>query len=131
MTWTSRMASLVGLGTKEGEKQASDLAPLTGQIPSKREEALKELEKSFGSDLQIDVKYRKTSRSPIRSLILGEEYERDDERIYLLFTAPRGAMIGIRRYGENDLGIFDRTTWMPSAAVNEKSAKPFHDHRRE
>lgn len=124
MNWFTKMASLVGLGTKEGEDLAADLSPLTGEIPAGVEATMEKME-AHGHQtktVEISVRYRETMRSPIRNLIEGDEYSYDSEadQVHLSFTPPKGSMIGIRRTGENEIGIFDHTTWMPSAAVHRR-----------
>jgi len=115
------MASLVGLGTKEGEEYAADLDPVATPLPKDAEQKMAALEELSTKQMtvQLHVRYRENIRSPIRNLEEGKDYELLDGQVRLSFTPPKGSYIGLRRTGENELGTFDHTTWIPGAGAKK------------
>ncbi len=79
---------------------------------------MEELSRKQGT-VQLHVRYRENIRSVIRTLTEGEEYEVVDGQVRLTFTAPKGSYMGLRRTGENEMGTFDHTTWIPGAGAKK------------
>lgn len=117
--WTRMMARLLASGSRKSEQRAADLAPLAETAPDKVEPLMAELEalSRRQGTMHISVHYRPNMRAPIERLVEGEDYKLRGGEVIMTETPPKGSYVGIRRYGENTLGIFDHTTWMPGAGA--------------
>jgi len=120
------MASLLGLGTKEGEEAAADLAPLTQPIPKGVEKIMEKMEAEC-NQTQIIIRYKQNKRSAIINLVVGVDYDiSDDGQVQFChdWIPPKGCTIGVRRTGETSDGKFDHTTWMPGAGKHNNFRPP-------